>query len=112
MKRLSAFGMMARGARQIGELASGSSAPARQGARLLDAGPFDWGAHFRAMSDEEVAEECAEAALRSHDRAPMIAAMIGSFGAIGFGLWMDHRVAPRAVWPQSSNGRATPRWLR
>ena len=89
----SALGMMARAARQVGDLASGERAPVRGGVRLPDAGAFDWGAHFRARSEEAVAVETAEAALRSHERAPVLGVAFASV-VVGALLAWDRRSPP------------------
>jgi hypothetical protein len=93
MRPATALGLMSRGARQIGELASGEQAPVRGGVRLVDAGPFDYAAHFRALSDEAMAVESAEASLRSYERAPTMGAVIGSVGAFGLLMWIDHKAS-------------------
>jgi|HubBroStandDraft_1064217.scaffolds.fasta_scaffold280742_2 hypothetical protein len=110
MSPSSALGMMARGARQIGELASGERAPMRGGVRLLDAGPFDYAAHFRALSDEAVAVESAEAALRSYERAPSMGVVIGSALAFGFVAWTEHRASRRSSKRDRQVEDAPLRW--
>jgi hypothetical protein len=91
MNPTSALGMMARGARQLGELASGARIAVRGGARVLNAAPFDLDDYFRAKSDEALACDSAEAALRSHERAPFMGAVLGTALAFGFFAWNDHK---------------------
>ncbi len=95
MNPASALGMMARGARQLGELAGGERIAIRGGARVLNSAPFDLDNYFRAKSDEALARDSAEAALRSHERAPFMGAVFGSALAFGFFAWNDHKASRR-----------------